>query len=650
MRKYIASIMVGLLLLTGNSYTYAQQNDTKEFIIEEKTVDNDGLGDVSDVGMGISLLSLDASRTEFGTCYKDQLDEVSKDVYDTLLTSYEEASHTEKVLLPIPETEFTGVKGVLTPTENGKNEFKMDAEDAQNIDDYIRSCVIPAYLALLYDHPELCWIVNCNFSFTRNISRPACTDMSGEVELDVKLVEVWFCFKEAYANSGTKETMDAAIALAKNEIGEKKSDFLVLPKIHSYIMKGLTYNYDVISGAYDDEQSRVYQTAYSAFYLSNDDTVRKTVCAGYAKGFKVLCDAYDIPCVLVAGTGISGGTPEQHMWNYVKLDGSWYTVDATWDDAGDENDTVRYFLKGLDDTTFATTHISSGDLAGMGYTFLYPVLSETTYTCVHRGGTATCTALAICSNCGESYGEKLGHTEDDGTETKPATVDDAGEKQYCCSVCHILLRTEEIPKLSTPTATPTATPTVTATATATATPEATPTITPSASPSQTPTQAPQWNRLKAGTVKTVSSKNLKLKVTNAGTVKNGKVIGAQMAYVGPVSKQKTSYTVPDSVTIGGVKYEITTISSNAYKGCNKLRSVTIGKNIKSIGSKAFYGCKKLKTITVKSQKLTKIGNAAFKGIDKKATIKLPKSKYNKMKKLFTSKVGYASKTMKLKKY
>ena len=59
----------------------------------------------------------------------------------------------------------------------------------------------------------------------------------------------------------------------------------------------------------------------------------------------------------------------------------------------------------------------------------------------------------------------------------------------------------------------------------------------------------------------------------------------------------------------------------------------------SIGKNAFKGCKKLKTITIKSGKLTKksIRKGAFKGISSKTVIKVPKKKLKAYKKLFRQK-------------
>lgn len=111
---------------------------------------------------------------------------------------------------------------------------------------------------------------------------------------------------------------------------------------------------------------------------------------------------------------------------------------------------------------------------------------------------------------------------------------------------------------------------------------------------------------------------------------------ASVEYIAQV-KQSKNVSVPSTVKIKNKSYRVASISPNAFKGCRKLVSVTIGKNVKTIGSKAFYGCKSLKTINCKSTKLNKIGKYAFKGIHKKAKIKVPKNKLKAYKKLFKGK-------------
>ena len=111
-------------------------------------------------------------------------------------------------------------------------------------------------------------------------------------------------------------------------------------------------------------------------------------------------------------------------------------------------------------------------------------------------------------------------------------------------------------------------------------------------------------------------------------------------------KDAVSVTVPDTVKIQGKGYKVTAVAENAFKGCKKLKSVTVGKNVTSIGKNAFSGCSGLKKITVKTAKLKSVGKNALKGIHKKAVIKVPKSRLSKYKKLFK---GKGQKTVKIKK-
>ena len=98
--------------------------------------------------------------------------------------------------------------------------------------------------------------------------------------------------------------------------------------------------------------------------------------------------------------------------------------------------------------------------------------------------------------------------------------------------------------------------------------------------------------------------------------------------MGPYNKKCTKATVPNKVKIGGATFSVTTVANNAFKGCTKLKSMTIGTNVTSIGNMSFSGCTSLTTVTIKSTKLTKIGSKAFYGDKKlsKFTIKSSKLK------------------------
>ncbi len=110
------------------------------------------------------------------------------------------------------------------------------------------------------------------------------------------------------------------------------------------------------------------------------------------------------------------------------------------------------------------------------------------------------------------------------------------------------------------------------------------------------------------------------------------------------SKKVKTAKIPDTVMYKGVKYQVESIGKNAFSGCKKLKSVTIGKNVKSIGKSAFFGCRNLKRITIRTKalKTAKIGKNAFKGISGNVTIKVPK-KYVKAYKKMLRKKGVSAK-------
>ncbi len=124
------------------------------------------------------------------------------------------------------------------------------------------------------------------------------------------------------------------------------------------------------------------------------------------------------------------------------------------------------------------------------------------------------------------------------------------------------------------------------------------------------------------------SKGATYKVTSA------KVKNPTVTYVKP-KKNVKKVSIPATITVKGIKYQVTAVSKDAFKNNKKVTQVTIDKNVNNIGKNAFYGCKNLKKVIIKTTKLTKktVGKNAFKGIHKKATIKVPKKKLNAYKKL-----------------
>ena len=138
------------------------------------------------------------------------------------------------------------------------------------------------------------------------------------------------------------------------------------------------------------------------------------VCDGYAKSFKILCNQFDIECVVIPGYVTGAGA---HAWNYVKLeDGKWYLVDTTWDDSTTGNIKYNYFLLGSQSKPAG----NSGTIEELRT--VYTKVSEATYTAVFT--------MPVLSTCMYHTEHVWGEYIDNGDETD--TTD--GTKTAVCSV------------------------------------------------------------------------------------------------------------------------------------------------------------------------------------------------------------------------
>jgi len=125
-------------------------------------------------------------------------------------------------------------------------------------------------------------------------------------------------------------------------------------------------------------------------------------------------------------------------------------------------------------------------------------------------------------------------------------------------------------------------------------------------------------------------KGAKYKVTKPGK-------GGTVTYMTPKKKNSTSLSVPASIKINGVSYQVTAVYKKAFMNNKRLKKVTIGKNVRTIGASAFAGDAKLKSIVVKATALKSVGKKALKGVNAKCRIKVPKKKRKAYTRLFKGK-------------
>ncbi|MDE6724528.1 MAG: hypothetical protein K2J79_02890, partial [Ruminiclostridium sp.] len=391
--KHIASAVLSAALAVTACVTAVQGESSslaakasKELYSNTQTFTGE-FGSVDSVVFGRPSSSVLGMSGSFkGTSYYEQLDADSQKVYTAILNEYKDGMRNGEgieLIKYLPEMNFK-IKGSVSGSS-----FTPDQESLRMIQDTISGYITPAFLAATTDHPELSWISYGSYSFSYG-GNSITPNADGTYSYPISTVLFSVTTDNIY---GTPAEMTSAVSKAKGVIGTQETMYEQVKAIHDYLCNTIDYNYTALmpTAGYD---AGYYQTAYSAFYRIAQDASTElgmstdknlTVCAGYAKSFKILCDEYGIPCVYVSGNGINNsGQGEAHAWNYVQMnDGKWYAVDVTWDDQDEIY--YEYFLAGRDtpgfnELTFGQSHVSSGIWSSdSSYEFKYPSLASEAY-------------------------------------------------------------------------------------------------------------------------------------------------------------------------------------------------------------------------------------------------------------------------------
>ena len=114
------------------------------------------------------------------------------------------------------------------------------------------------------------------------------------------------------------EKVKEQVDIWQEQIDTCSTDFEKVQKIHDLICEKVYYNQALVNNNFSTESTEYSQSVYSVFCMD------KTVCAGYAQSFAMMCNSSGIDAVSV--------TSSNHEWNKVKICSAWYNVDCTWDD------------------------------------------------------------------------------------------------------------------------------------------------------------------------------------------------------------------------------------------------------------------------------------------------------------------------------
>lgn len=178
------------------------------------------------------------------------------------------------------------------------------------------------YTAMLYDHPEIFWM-----PYTYVI-------VFGGSSMDTKIA-----FDYSNDKYSAKYTVEKSMRDGMREALQDKVDTLIseAEKYETEYEKEKFFN-DVICAGTEYVVTGLSHTAYGALIEG------KAQCEGYSRALQLLCNNAGIECELVCGDSES----EEHMWNYVKIDGEWYFTDVTWNDTALEQPSYVYFNIDID--------------------------------------------------------------------------------------------------------------------------------------------------------------------------------------------------------------------------------------------------------------------------------------------------------------
>ena len=225
---------------------------------------------------------------------------------------------------------------------------------------------LDAYNLVLEDYPEYFWI-GSGYRYS-NVTYPEDSSEYAGYILPNYVFDSQDDIEEA------KVEFDAEVAEIlgemNSEIGTSASDYDKELWIHDYLVE----TNDYISYA---------EYAHSAYGAIVDG---ESVCEGYTRAFQLLLDECGIEACTVTGIDwaltdedkakIEAGTATvtaNHIWNAVKLDGSWYQVDVTWDDLGNDADDIYHAYFNITDEAMYQSHTAVGNY------YALPTCTATTY-------------------------------------------------------------------------------------------------------------------------------------------------------------------------------------------------------------------------------------------------------------------------------
>ncbi len=376
-------------------------------------------------------------------------------------------------------------------------------------------------------------------------------------------------------------------------------------KAHDYYVTLMDYDYACAYATGNAAYFNLSHTAYGSLCRGS------AVCDGYSKGFlAVLKELGFTDCYMITGNAGNSGSAGGHAWSMVKLDDNlYYEEDTTW---ADQESYINH-----DFFNRTTTEYSYGiggayhlrDSTFLGH--LLPTATGTKYTydylqTTHDDETENSETILVTSLTASDYSVTVGQSITPVINVYPgnATNKTVELSTYNTDIVSISGGTVRGIKAGEAV--------ILAEATDGSYKSTSFTVTVKESSSGSSGSSGSSSSSTGYAVGTRLIYNYSIyRVTGSDTIE----------YLTAPTFVKT-ISIPSRLLANGKIYTVTAISKNACKNNKVVTKLTIPNSVVSIGSNAFNGCENLKTVTINANIKLKVGSGAFKKLKKGSSIKI----------------------------
>ena len=210
---------------------------------------------------------------------------------------------------------------ILSGVKNLADEFQIPALEGEEL--------YNVFFQMRLDHPEIFWVSSYKYRYYKNSPNLI---FIPEYLFDKKKI----CEHQKAMTARVEKLIRPA---------QKLSEWEKEKYVHDFICENIRY--DKLKKSYSHEIIGPLGQGVG-------------VCEGIAKAVKVLLDALGVWCVIaICGNNPEKGIKYRHTWNIVKIGGTYYHLDATFDNTlGKDRETseIRYDYFNLDDSQIFRDH------------------------------------------------------------------------------------------------------------------------------------------------------------------------------------------------------------------------------------------------------------------------------------------------------